>query len=168
MDHLIYCQKDIPKEKWRYGLRSSAATGCGWVATFNALILMGHRPSAESVIHAYEKMLPLLHGNTGTAFFAPKRYFDSRGYKTQVVLDRKRFDDLAKEADVCILFYRWRKGIRLGAHFVALRHTTEGFVGYNTYRDSKGPDPYGASLEHYLTEKGRFGCILMGIWDKER
>ena len=43
MEDLIYCQKQIPKEKWRYGLRSSAAVGCGWIATYNALRLMGYR-----------------------------------------------------------------------------------------------------------------------------
>ena len=30
MDKMIYCQKDIPKDRLRYGLRASAATGCGW------------------------------------------------------------------------------------------------------------------------------------------
>ena len=29
MDDLIYNQTKIPKDQWRYGLRSSAATGCG-------------------------------------------------------------------------------------------------------------------------------------------
>ena len=40
MDDLIYCQRDIPNDQWRYGLRTSADTGCGWVATYNALRLM--------------------------------------------------------------------------------------------------------------------------------
>ena len=41
MVDLIYNQKKIPKDQWRYGFRSSAATGCGWIATYNALQLMG-------------------------------------------------------------------------------------------------------------------------------
>ena len=28
---LIYNQRQIPAEQWRYGLRSSAAVGCGWI-----------------------------------------------------------------------------------------------------------------------------------------
>ena len=29
MHDLIYCQRDITKDQWRYGLRTSAAVGCG-------------------------------------------------------------------------------------------------------------------------------------------
>ena len=47
---LIYCQRDIPKKQWRYGFRSSAATGCGWIATYNALQLMGYRAEPEKLI----------------------------------------------------------------------------------------------------------------------
>lgn len=32
MSGLIYNQSQIPRGKRRYGLRSSAATGCGWNA----------------------------------------------------------------------------------------------------------------------------------------
>ena len=38
---LIYNQNHIPREQYRYGLRASAAVGCGWLATYNALTLMG-------------------------------------------------------------------------------------------------------------------------------
>ena len=41
MKDLIYNQNHIPKEEHRYGFRASAKTGCGWVATHNALRLMG-------------------------------------------------------------------------------------------------------------------------------
>ena len=54
MDDLIYNQTKIPKEKWRYGLRTSAATGCGWVATYNALRLMDYRAEPEELIRYYE------------------------------------------------------------------------------------------------------------------
>lgn len=81
----------------------------------------------------------------------------------KMILRRSRFDALARESAVCILFYRWNRGWRFGAHFVALRHTPEGFVGYNTYRNSDGPDHYGPSLDAFLREKGYFGAVLTGI-----
>ena len=58
MSDFIYCQRDIPKEKWRYGLRTSAATGCGWIATHNALKLMHYSPKPEKLIEYFEKQLP--------------------------------------------------------------------------------------------------------------
>ena len=58
MKDLIYCQRDIPKEKWRYGLRSSAAVGCGWIATYNALRLMGEEAEIAAAEQALAARLP--------------------------------------------------------------------------------------------------------------
>ena len=166
MKELIYNQREIPKDQWRYGLRSSAATGCGWIATYNALSLMGYRTKPEQLIRYYERQLPLIHGNAGTSFWGPAVCLRQLGFPVEVTMKRERFDELAKAADVCILFYRWRKDWKLGAHFVALEHTDQGFVGYNTYRNSKGPDPYGESLEAFLTQKKYFGPVLIAIRKK--
>ena len=163
MEDMIYNQHQIPKEQYRYGLRASAATGCGWIATYNALQLMGYKTDIEELIRYYEWQLPLVHGNAGTSFWGPAVCFQKWGYKTETVLDRSRFDEAAKAADVCILFYRWRRKARFGAHFVALHHTETGFVGYNTYRNSTGPDAYGESLRQHIRDKGWFGCILLCI-----
>ena len=163
MDGLIYNQNHIPKEQYRYGLRSSAATGCGWIATYNALHLMGYRTQIEELIRYYEWQLPLIHGNAGTSFWGPAVCFRNWGFPVKIVLDRKRFDAEAASADCCILFYYWRKKAKIGAHFVALHHTSQGFVGYNTYRNSTGPDLYGESLDGFLKQRNYFGCVLMAI-----
>lgn len=163
MPKLIENQNNIPRDQYRYGLRSSAATGCGWIATYNALALLGYTVEPEDLIRYYEWQLPLIHGNLGTSFWAPAVCFRKWGFPVKVILDRKRFDQEGKDADVCILFYHWRKGARLGAHFVALHHRPEGFVGYNTYRNSSGADHYGDSLEAFLKRQGYFGCVLIAI-----
>ncbi len=166
MDELICNQRSIPREELRYGFRSSAATGCGWIATHNALHLLGRKTDTEALIRYYEWQLPLIHGNAGTSFWGPAVCFRKWGYSVDLLVDRKKFDAAAKGADACILFYRWRKGIKLGAHFVALHHTDRGFVGYNTYRNSTGPDFYGESLDGFLKQRGYFGCVLMAIRKK--
>lgn len=166
MDDLIYNQRAIPREEHRYGLRSSAATGCGWIATYNALRLLGRKTDIDALIRYYEWQLPLIHGNAGTSFWGPAVCFRQWGFPVKVVLERKRFDQEARAADVCVLFYRWKKGLKLGAHFVALRNTEAGFVGYNTYRDSTGPDPYGESLDGFLRQRGYFGAVLIAIRNK--
>ncbi len=163
MNNLIYNQNDIPRGQYRYGFRSSAATGCGWIATHNALHLMGYKTDIEGLIRYYEWQLPLIHGNAGTSFWGPAVCLKNWGFLVEMVFDRKKFDPAAAGADACILFYRWRRGAKLGAHFVALHHTDRGFVGYNTYRTSTGPDLYGESLDGFLKEKGYFGCVLMAI-----
>ncbi len=167
MDDLIYNQRAIPKDQWRYGFRSSAAVGCGWIATYNALRLMGYRTDIEGLIRYYEWQLPLIHGNTGTSFWGPAVCFKHWGFPVEVCADRKKFDRVVKRSDACILFYHWRKKYKLGAHFVALHATEKGIVGYNTYRNSAGPDAYGESLQEFLDEKKYFGAVLIGIRDKQ-
>ena len=163
MDGLIYCQQDIPKAQWRYGLRPSAATGCGWIATYNALKLLGKETEPEELIGFYQHQLPLIHGNLGTTILAPAQYFKKQGYLVDWTSCYDRFDEMAKGSDVCILFYRWRDQWRFGAHFAAVHDTQAGFVGYNTYRNSKGPDRFGQSLEAYLKRRKLFGAVLIGI-----
>lgn len=164
---LIYNQHQIPKDQWRYGLRSSASVGCGWIATYNALCLLGYRTRIEELIRYYEHQLPLIHGNAGTSFWGPAVLFTQWGFPVTTTINRQKLDATAKAADACILFYRWRRGCKLGAHFVALQHTADGFVGYNTYRSSTGPDHYGESLEAFLRKKNYFGAILLGIMKKK-
>ena len=167
MDELIYNQHHIPREQWRYGLRSSAATGCGWIATHNALRLMELPSEPEDLIREYARQLPLVHGNTGTSLFGVYRFFQKRGFPLELVLRRKKFDEAVRQADVAILFFRWRRKWKFGAHFVALHHTEEGFIGYNTYRTSAGPDTYGQSLAAFLKRRKYFGCVLMTIQKAE-
>ena len=166
MKDLIYCQRDIPKEKWRYGFRTSAAVGCGWIATYNALRLMGYRAEPENLIRMYEKMLPLVHGNAGTSTLAPAVVFHNWGFPVSVVFDRKKFDEAAKNSDVAIVFYHWREKWKFGAHFVTVRHSDAGFVGYNTYRTSKGPDNWTESIDGFLKKRKYFGAVLICIRDK--
>lgn len=166
MVDLIYNQKKIPKDQWRYGFRSSAATGCGWIATYNALQLMGYSINIEKLIRSYEWQFPLVHGNAGTSLWGPALRFHQWGFPVKMTIQRKDFDRVAKESDVCILFYRWHKKWKLGAHFVALHHTDRGFMGYNTFTTSTGPDLYGDSLEEFLKKQGYFGAVLIGIRNK--
>ena len=163
MKDFIYCQRDIPKEQWRYGLRSSAATGCGWIACYNALKIMGYSAVPEKLIQYFQKQLPLLNGNTGTFVLGPAMFFRKFGFPVKITIRRKNFDRLAQQSDVCIMYFWWREKFKLGAHFVAFHHTDKGYVGYNTYRRSKGPDSYGHSINRFLEKKGYFGAVLIGI-----
>ena len=168
MKDLIYNQNKIPRGQWRYGFRSSAATGCGWIATYNALRLMGYYVAPEKLIRSFQRGLPLINGNFGTFLFEPVRFFKKQGFPLKITARRGRFDELAKESDANILFYYWRRKFKLGAHFVALRHEEGNFVGYNTYRSSAGPDNYGSSLERFLKRQKYFFPVLIAIRDKRK
>ncbi len=167
MDDLIYNQTKIPKEQWRYGFRSSADTGCGWIAVYNALRLMGYRVAPEKLIRYFERQFPLVHGNTGTSVWGPALYFKKWGFPVEMSARREDFDHMAKTGDVCILYYGWKQGWRMGFHFVALRWDGKNFVGYNTYRGSEGPDHYGPSLTDFLRQKGYYFPVLTVVRGRE-
>ena len=164
---MICNQHDIPRDAHRYGLRASAEVGCGWIATYNALKLLGQTTDIDALIHYFEWQLPLIHGNFGTSFWGPQRCFETWGFPNRLIFDRKRFDAEGRQADACIVFYHWAKKGRAGAHFVALKPSLEGFTGYNTFRDSVGPDDWGASIEGFLRRQGYFGCVLLAIYKKQ-
>lgn len=168
MEDLIYNQNDIPKERWRYGLRSSASVGCGWIATCNVLRLLGRSVNEEKLIREFERQLPLLHGNTGTSFWGPARALRKRGFRTRLTARSSRFDQLAKESDAAILFFYWRQGWKIGAHFAAIRYTPDGFVGYNTFRNSHGPEMYGPSIRQFIRRHRFFGAVLTCIKEEPR
>ncbi len=166
MEDLIYNQTKIPKDQWRYGLRTSAATGCGWIATHNALRLMGYKPKQEELIRYYEHQFPLVHGNAGTLAQGPAVFFQKHGFSVETLSVTEKFDAAAKNADVCILFYYWQKKLKFGAHFVTVQYKNGKFTGYNTYRNSEGPDPYGESLEGYIKQRKFYLPFLIAIKDK--
>lgn len=163
MADLIFCQRDIPRDEWRYGFRTSAATGCGWVAVHNALTLMGEASEPEQIIHHLERQVPLLHGNAGTLALGPYWYFRSRGFRTAHTACNDRFDARLKAAGTGVLFYYWRSKWKLGAHFVAVTCRDGKFWGYNTYKNSTGPDFYGDSLEDFLKKRKYFGAVLTTV-----
>ena len=166
MDDLIYNQHSIPKDQWCYGFRTTAATGCGWVATYNALRLMNYKANPESLIYFYEWQVPFVHGNLGTLALGPAQFFKQHGFRVETCSKISEFDDLAKHADVCLLFYYWRSGVKFGAHFVALHHRDGQFTGYNTYKNSTGPDRYGPSLAEFIKKHKYFAPVLIAIKDK--
>jgi hypothetical protein len=167
MSELIYNQTKIPKTKWRYGFRSSAATGCGWIAVYNSLLLMGHEAYPERLIRYFERQLPLIHGNLGTMIPGPAIYFKMRGFGVKAACRRKKFDALASNSDVSILFYYWRNKWKFGAHFATVQYKDGKFIGYNTYSNSEGPDAYGESIAEFLKKRKYFGAVLFGIREKK-
>ncbi len=164
---LIYNQNDIPRKKWRYGFRASAHTGCGWVAAYNALRIMGYYIAPEKLIRSYQRHLPIFNGPFGTFILEPALFFRKMGFPVKLSSKRRQFDRLARESDACIMFYYWRKKFRLGAHFVSLHYKDGRYIGYNTFKNSKGPDNYGISLESFLKKQGYFFPVLIGIKNKK-
>ena len=77
-------------------------------------------------------------------------FFQKKGYKVKIYKGLRKFDAAAAAAKASLLWYHWRQGYKMGAHFVALHKKDGEFIGYNTYKNSVGPDRYGPSLREYI------------------
>ena len=168
MKDLIYNQKKIPKNKWRYGIRSSAAAGCGWIATYNALRIMGYHADPESLIRYYVRQFPLINGSVGTFLFGPALFFKQRGFRVKISVRPGKFDEIVKNSDVCIMFYYWHRKLKFGSHFAAVHEKEGKYISYNTFSNSAGPDDCGVSLSAFLKGQKYFCPVLIAIRDKHQ
>lgn len=160
MQQLIYNQRHIPRDQWRYGFRASADIGCGWIAVYNALCILGRPVKIPELIRKFELQLPLINGCLGSFVGSPAWMLHSMGLRIRLVNNRHQYDALAKNCPVCIVSYYWRRKCRVGAHFAAFRWMDGEFIGYNTFAGSNGPDRYGPSLDAFLKKHGYFATTL--------
>lgn len=140
---------------YRMARVASGAYGCGWVACYNALRLLGRRQSAAAVIRRLEKGF-VLGGYLGThAAFVPL-FFREMGFAVQVSAGWQAARRRAPLARANVLFYLRRP--THGAHFVTFApagHTPEGEPLYRFYNSLSVP--YGRRKPP-AGESGCFTC----------
>lgn len=139
----IYSQKQPGVGELSYGLRKTADVGCGWVAAYNAMVLLGRNPRRDKLRRYFLWHGAMLFGVMGTILPAPGLYFRKLGYTVKFIGWRRRFDQAIRDADVAIVWYRWRNGTKFGAHFITVQWDGREFVGYNNYANSQGSEHLG-------------------------
>jgi len=163
MNQFIYNQHKIPKNKWKYGIFPSSFSGCGWIAIYNALILLGHKENPEAIINYLKKHIPIFNGLFGTCILSISAYLKSLDFSHQIAIDKTKFDTIALNNKVSILYFFWISKFKIGAHYIAIENDKNTFLGYNTFLNSHGPDYLGASIELFLKKNHYFFPILVTI-----
>ena len=119
---------------YRMGVTDSAACGCGWIACYNALRLLGGRQRPESVLKELERSL-VLRGRMGTRTVALPAFFLKRGCRVAVSFTLAGAEKQAPGADANIVYYL--RGKHPSAHFVAFSggvgKTPQGETVYRFY-----------------------------------
>ena len=154
----IYNQNKGRASEYYFGFFKSSYNGCGWIATYNAAIMLGTHYNPNEIIAEYEFTGAILGGTFGIQPYAISWFFESKGYDVTITYDTKKFNEIAKKSTSNIIFYAHSKG----AHYVALQWDGSKFVGYNTYSSSNGPDNLGSSLLKFLG-KDRDSILLISI-----
>lgn len=128
-----------PVKDMRYGISSISRTGCGVIAVYNALLLLGNPHRFHDVIAWGEQKAAAAFGLLGTLPWKPKRLFQRLGYTTAAVTDEALFDRCAQDADVCLFTYWNQKGlIRQGMHTVCLQYQSGVIDVYNLFNRYAG------------------------------
>ena len=142
-----------------FGFYRSSFNGCGWIATYNATIMLGKRVAPAEIIGEYELTGAVLYGTFGIQPYAITAFFQNKGYKVTTTYDSSKFDKVAKENRANIIWF-WHSS---GTHYVALKWDGTKFVGYNTFKNSSGSDNWGTSISAFLAKYGYTGSILISM-----
>lgn len=160
----IYDQEAEPVSKLRYGLDTTARDGCGWVATYNTLMMLGNRMDPCDIIREYDINGVLHYGLFGTYPAAIVRFFKVRGYDVKVTYDASKFDDVAQNSMANIMFYTRGHG----GHYIALKKYDSYCLGCNVFKSSRGVENLGESIAYFLSKNNYYGRILITISSKKQ
>ena len=138
------------------GWFGSDKNGCGWIAVYNVLKMLGANVRPEWVMEDLRGGL-VLGGKFGTHVYFVQHYLRKRGYRVRLCAIPWRFSAVAKTGDACILLYRHRSG----NHFAALRREGERFHFYNAL--SGAADDLRTMEEFLKTERQIPPCILIAV-----
>lgn len=133
--------------KLRYGLDSIGPVGCGCVASYNALIMLGNRIEIHDIIREYELNSLMYYGKWGVYPYNIARFFTSRGYKVTItdlrefdlknktnLTDSDKLNQIVRAHDANIMLYTHSTA----AHYIALKYDEQidKFVKYNINKTS--------------------------------
>lgn len=135
-----------PVRQMKYGHTSVEKSGCGLIAVYNALVLLGNPQSLADIILWGDYCAAVFCGFGGTNPWAAGRLLRRMGYTVKSVSHRSQYDSEAKRADVC-LFTFWNNipNLTRGMHSVCARYEADAVRVYNP-----------ASFHNHSTVKGSF------------
>ena len=144
----IYGQAKGNAAKARMGLWSGKTNGCGWIATYNALKILGKSVHPKNIIYFYECWGSILQGAFGILPDAVADYFRLQGRKVSMLnLTNSGIDKKIKSSKVSILCYAHSSGL----HYIAVRWTGKEFEAFNVYNNSTASKKY-KSMEQFLKD----------------
>ena len=153
-------QKNGIASKLRYGLSTIGPLGCGWVATYNALIMLGNRLEPCDIIKSFEMNNLPFNGLFGTNNYNIARFFVEKDYDVTITnledydltntKDLETVHKLVKQKNtVHILLYK-NPGV---GHFIALKYNGEDIQNkdvYITYNENTKGNGVANSINEFI------------------
>ncbi len=141
----------------RVGANNTAGNGCGWIATYNALQLLGkYQPPAE-IIKELDEMGGLrVNGNFGYNAQAITNYLNNHECNaTYHTTPPESFNGILKNNNVVILQYTWANERKIGGHYVTVTYDPrkDGYIIYNL-DDEPPTEVFETSIDEWIENEG--------------
>lgn len=148
-----------PVKDMRYGIVDVGRSGCGVIAVYNALLLLGNPHRFWEVAAWGDRKAAAAFGLLGTLPWKARSLFQRLGYAVTTVTDGALLDGGAQSADVCLFTYWNQRGsVRRGMHTVCLQYRCGGIEVYNLYNSHAGVSRK-PSLKEWAT--GGIGPVVL-------
>ena len=111
------------------GLLRGKDNGCGWIATYNACIMLGEKVHPAKIIRYFESTNGiLLFGALGVNYGSIRVFFWERGYKVKMTFDSYNFDEVAQNNKANIILFQTSSKTW---HYVAFTWNGSEYLMYN-------------------------------------
>jgi len=127
-----------------YGKYTSDYNGCGWIATYNAMKLLGEKVDVENIID-YLNHYTIIKGKLGTNPAGIKNFFKERSFSLKSTSHVEKFNSYSKNCGAGIILYLSNQT----AHYVAFNKSGE---QYHFYNDIYGKEDDIRTMDQFLKE----------------
>ena len=158
----IYDQSNEEYADITFGNSTLSYSGCGAVATYNALLSLGSRPSLENIVQQYEQNDAfLLGGVAGISYRALADYFADAGYNVSMYKETELFDYFVSKSDAAIVWYTWANSGEMGMYFFHVDSTAGLNRGYNVYRGENAVRFLPSNLSDFFSgSNGKYAVLI--------
>ena len=146
----IYSQRHRDIAEMRFGLKPMWYNGCGIIAVYNALLLLGFQEDFRQITEYFERKGKMLWGLFGTKPWSIVRYFKKRGFGLRFCRPK------TAENGVYIIAV-WNK--RPGMHYMAIKKQVYGIQVYNGYHRGDTFDSY-PDFDSFFKDTG-ITCLML-------
>ena len=161
--YYIYGQSYGNASKAKFGYFQGNYNGCGWIALYNALRMIGKPKHPSYIIYHLEHSGQFAGGAIGVMPWGIQFYLLTHGIKFIVTTGKWNIftiNSIARNAKANILLYFY-SGFK--AHYVAFKKSGSSFLVYNHSNRSKGTYRT-KSLYSYMMQMGGIANILISIF----
>lgn len=139
-----YIENQAEWKNIQFGPNNMAHSGCGIIATYNALLAlegqMGEEDMAD-LISTYEKDGAVLEGDYGLSPYAIYNYFQSQGYNVEMITswEQEDINKFGQDHDTIIVtIYNNQDNLMNGLHTINITKKGDKYIAHNAYNEKDG------------------------------